>query len=335
MSASITSIVGATTGTAAAAPAAASRPEIKADEIMAALARVLDSVDFRKARQACRLLRFLVESKLRGKLRETAEYAIGIAVFGRDPNSYSTAEDPIVRVQAGRLRQRLASYYAGAGRDDALRIVIPLGSYMPAVERTQATQPATPPCRLTLRPFTCLSQEEGAAAFCLGLDDELAHRLFHMPCIALLPRGAGGPNASHMLEGSVRTDGQLLRVSIGLTDTIAGATLHTAQFDLQLPFGIVLQEMLARAIAERLLQQLSLSPAPAVTVTARRRNVAILPLPGARDYLVPVAVGRGASPPRQCPERRPGAGLPGDDPSAHPIVNESNHHDSASHRLCP
>lgn len=251
---------------------------IDANEVRSALGVMLASSLFSKAQRMCRLLSFLVESKLSNISRNTGEYAIGIAVFGRDPQHYNTREDPIVRVQVGRLRARLASYYTAFGQGDALRIVIPVGRYMPEIVSIHAAQvnPA-PNYRLAMLPFSCLSQEPVASSFCLGLSDELAHSLFHAEGITLLPRGTNVVHSSHILEGSVRAEGQRLRVSITLTDTSAGITLCAERFDHEAPLGIALQEVLAQAISRAIRHHLAVPADPVVTVSETACNVAILP----------------------------------------------------------
>ncbi|HXA46897.1 MAG TPA: hypothetical protein VNW52_04650, partial [Burkholderiaceae bacterium] len=108
---------------------------IDALEIRAALAQVLASDTFVKSRRMCRLLRFLVEKQLINAIRDINEYSIGIEVFDRDPASYNTGDDPIVRVQIGRLREKLKAYYAAVGNNVNLQISIPIGHYMPVIRR--------------------------------------------------------------------------------------------------------------------------------------------------------------------------------------------------------
>jgi len=62
------------------------------------------------------------------------EYSIALEVFGRK-DSFDQDNDSIVRVEANRLRKRLAEYYAGEGAGHALRIVIPVGQYVPIFEQ--------------------------------------------------------------------------------------------------------------------------------------------------------------------------------------------------------
>ena len=61
-------------------------------------------------------------------------YTIALEVLGRD-DSFDPQIDPVVRMEAGRLRQRLERYYVGAGQDDPVRIEIPKGGYVPTFSR--------------------------------------------------------------------------------------------------------------------------------------------------------------------------------------------------------
>jgi adenylate cyclase len=102
-----------------------------AAEIRAALERVLESPQFARARRAAAFLRFIAEETLAGRVDEINGYAIAVAVFGKAAD-FDAASDPLVRVEAGRLRSRLVEYYASAGAADAVRIDLPRGSYVPS-----------------------------------------------------------------------------------------------------------------------------------------------------------------------------------------------------------
>ena len=52
-------------------------------------------------------------------------------MFGRK-DDFDALLDPIVRIQAGRLRRSLERYYLLAGKADPIRIGLPKGSYPPA-----------------------------------------------------------------------------------------------------------------------------------------------------------------------------------------------------------
>lgn len=99
-----------------------------------ALARVTGSAQLRPMSQLAAFLNFIVLRTLEGREKEIKGYTIAVEALGR-PESFDPLIDPIVRVEAGRLRKALADYYAGPGRDDPVRIEVPRGSYVPRFVR--------------------------------------------------------------------------------------------------------------------------------------------------------------------------------------------------------
>ena len=98
------------------------------EEVRSALARVVESPGFATAGRLAPFLTFVVERVLSGE--PVKESIVGVEVFGRPPD-YDPRIDPIVRVEARRLRSRLAGYYAGPGAEDPVRIELPKGTYAP------------------------------------------------------------------------------------------------------------------------------------------------------------------------------------------------------------
>lgn len=76
----------------------------------------------------CKLLRYLAEHSLTHPGIALKEYQIATEVLGR-PAGFDPQSDSTVRVQAGRLRVKLAEYYAQEGVNDPLLVEIPKGSY--------------------------------------------------------------------------------------------------------------------------------------------------------------------------------------------------------------
>lgn len=95
-----------------------------------ALALVLGSDELRSSPQLGNILRFVVEATLEGRREAIKGYTIAVEALGRDA-SFDPQADPIVRVEATRLRRALERYYAGAGAGDEIEIAIPRGSYVP------------------------------------------------------------------------------------------------------------------------------------------------------------------------------------------------------------
>lgn len=117
--------------------------EPDAADVRAALSRVLGSPAFQQSPQLRRFLAFVVEETLAGRAAGLKGYTIGTLALGRGTD-FNPQADPIVRVEARRLRQALDEYYAGPGRDDRLRIVLPRGGYVPDFVVAAAVTAATP-----------------------------------------------------------------------------------------------------------------------------------------------------------------------------------------------
>src|ERR1700735_5497713 len=95
------------------------------------LERVLASPRFSRNERMSRFLRFAADRYLEGEERQLKESVIAVEVFGRKPD-HDPSQDSIVRTEAGRLRGRLAEYYLGEGKNDAIIIELPKGGYTPA-----------------------------------------------------------------------------------------------------------------------------------------------------------------------------------------------------------
>src|ERR1700754_2759333 len=106
-----------------------------AEEVRAALERIAVSEAFRACPQLVAFLRYVVEATLRGGQDRIKGYTIAVEALGRG-DDFDPQDDPIVRVEAMRLRRALQRYYANGGRDDAVRIILPLGRYVPEFHRS-------------------------------------------------------------------------------------------------------------------------------------------------------------------------------------------------------
>ena len=111
--------------------AAIARPS--AEQVELTLARLEASAAFRTSSRHRTLLRHLVAKARSGDVAALKETVIAVEVFGRPAASFDPKLDSIVRVEARRLRSRLKTYYRGEGRGAALRIELPVGSYVPFI----------------------------------------------------------------------------------------------------------------------------------------------------------------------------------------------------------
>lgn len=112
---------------------------IEGDRVRLALARILESQTFARSERLRAFLKFVVEMEQLGLASQLKGYTIGVDVFSRD-GSFDPGVDPLVRVQAGKLRRLINMYYADEGRNETLRIRIPLGSYVPVYETVSAVR---------------------------------------------------------------------------------------------------------------------------------------------------------------------------------------------------
>lgn len=208
-------------------------------------------------------------------------------VFQRS-TGYDPRTDPIVRVEARRLRSRLEEYYAGAGKDEAVRIELPKGGYVPSfgkrvakpvaaavpaapaaprpptVEVESAPMPRgwklvgilaglavvgislgywqtsymrrvrqAPLATVAVLPFANVGGVAENEYFSQGLTEEIMDRLARVQGLKVISRTvmaqfkgrdaaldevAGRVNASMVLEGSVRRQGERLRVTARLAN---------------------------------------------------------------------------------------------------------------------
>src|SRR3954451_16152770 len=189
-------------------------------DIRCQLARVLSSSGFARNERMSRFLRFLVEKHLEGRDDEIKESVLAVEVFNRKPD-YDPKQDSIVRTEAGRLRARLAEYYAGEGNAESFIIELPKGGYVPTFRRirsktqAQATSLGTgsrawavcavvllagtaaawwfirsepAPIPIAVLPLESLSQDSSDSYFADGLTDEIIRDLSAIEGLAVRSR---------------------------------------------------------------------------------------------------------------------------------------------------
>ncbi len=201
--------------------------EPTAAQVMAELERVLRSRCFDQAGRASDFLRFVVEKTLAGETNRIKGRAIAIQVFGR-PADFDARSDPLVRVEASRLRQRLTEYYAGEGSGNPVRLELPRGGYTVAARCVRAEPQRGSDTRVPWR-------RRAAAALAVHSRAAVAvAALFAIGVIALQLRApaADAPSASPPPERTHRTQiavvplqnlgttSSLDRLAAGLTEEI-------------------------------------------------------------------------------------------------------------------
>lgn len=103
-------------------------------EILAEVERICASPAFDAPERSRKFLTYIVQESLAGRADRIKAYSIATEVFGRD-SSFDAQSDPVVRIEAGRIRRSLERYYLLDGQDGTLVITIPKGGYVPVFER--------------------------------------------------------------------------------------------------------------------------------------------------------------------------------------------------------
>jgi adenylate cyclase len=104
------------------------------------LERILASPGFDASARNRRFLEYIVDETLAGRADRLKGLTIAIDVFGRDA-TIDPQHDPVVRIEAAKLRRSLERYYLTAGREDPIRIDIPKGAYVPTFEERDGPLP--------------------------------------------------------------------------------------------------------------------------------------------------------------------------------------------------
>jgi serine/threonine-protein kinase len=240
------------------------------------LSRILASKTFSQVERLKRFVSFIVGETVAGRGGDLKEYVIGVQVFGKEP-SFDPRTDPIVRVQARRLRARLARYYRDEGNSDELIVDLPKGGYAP-VFRTRDETPAvrrsltaTLVGRNTVAVLPLADDSSGASLdyFCRGLRDEIVHALTSIKALRVLavrrddaPDAHDREEAALVITGGVRSARDQLRVTIHLVDGASGYYLWSESADVDQGDPVSGQEAIARRIADKLVPEVNSDAVP-------------------------------------------------------------------------
>jgi adenylate cyclase len=247
---------------------AGSPPE--ADEVLEELERVSASPDFDASPRSRAFIRFVVEETLAGRQEGLTQDAIANRVFHRR-GDFDPTVDPIVRIQAGRLRRSLERYYLLAGAGDPVRIDLPRGTYVPVLRRARPPQePAS--AKDAGRPSapvddwpTVVVREFEPATLDPELDDAAARFLDHLTVelgryrdvrVVLRrepapPGTSPGEGAMFALSGRFSRDERDLCLTARLVDGRTGNQVWADEYRSGSVTPIAFRETTARVIAAR------------------------------------------------------------------------------------
>jgi adenylate cyclase len=245
-----------------------------ADRVQRQLQRILASPAFRATDAQKAFLEFVVRKTLAGESEEIKGYTVATQVFGRRED-FDQATDPIVSIQANKLRRALEHYYLTAGKKDPVRIEIPKGIYVPTFSEQVGEHPtsALPGNEhdftrfedawpsVVIRPFQNLTGDPDLDYMAIGLATELATEITRFQDIRVLIRGpeARGRRetdigARFAIVGSIRKDSAGIKVAIQLIDlaTHTQVWADTNESEFKAERVIAFQEEVARVIAAKI-----------------------------------------------------------------------------------
>ena len=247
---------------------------IPPEELIRQLDRVGSSAAFQQVDRLKRFLCFVVGETVAGRGSQLKEYVIGVQVFDKD-TSFDPRTDPIVRVQARRLRSRLAKYYAEEGVGDTVVIELPKGGYGPVFRRGEGVAQKRSIAHalasrntIAVLPFADQSPAGDMGYFCQGLRQEILHALTASETLRVLASGDGEPasagapvnlraaaaelDAAILVTGSLRKHGPAVRITVQIIDGPSGSYAWSECLDGAAESGFALQELVAKAVAGRL-----------------------------------------------------------------------------------
>jgi TolB-like protein len=219
---------------------------------------ILNSGPFHQSQRRQRFLEYLVNETLAGRGERLKAYNVALAVFDR-PETFDPVTDPLVRIEAARLREKLREYYGTDGQGDPIRIDLPQGTYTPQIEFRHEDAPqiarekgspthevsSTVPS-VAVFPFDDLSADQNLGYLGDGVAEDIITALSRFPDLVVVARSSSFTykdkaldvrqvgkelGVGYVLEGSVRKDSDKLRIVAQLIDAKSGEHVWAERFD--------------------------------------------------------------------------------------------------------
>lgn len=220
-------------------------------EVRAQLGLILQSQGFSSSEKLKEFLEYVVEETLAGRGEQIKAYTIGLEVFGLGQN-FDPSLNTVVRVTAGRVRDRLERYYYKAGAADKVYIDIPRGNYAPFFSYLNRRASIPAPAEhsgaelaeretkrglkqykptILVMPFSEISNDKSLAPFLKGLAEEIAIALNRYDeFVVYTPQSlkeqsgdvwqlAERTGAKFIINGSAQLHDHKLRLRVALIDS--------------------------------------------------------------------------------------------------------------------
>jgi adenylate cyclase len=228
---------------------------IEDQEAKSALELILASEDFVSSPRLADMLTFIVEQTLEGRSAYLKAFNIANHVFGRD-ESFDAGTDPLVRVQASRMRKAIERYYLTKGAQDRIRISVPKGSYVASFTTAESDarhlgageQGRTDPT-LAVLPFATMDRDDEQDYFANGITEELTTALTQVENFHVVSRhstqhykdsdkdiGEIGKDLGvrFIMKGTVQKSSKALRITASLIDTSTGMQVWADSYSREL-----------------------------------------------------------------------------------------------------
>ncbi len=223
------------------------------EQVRAELNRVLNSAHFDASERNRRFLGYVVEETLMGRGERIKAYTIATIVFGRD-DSFDPTLDPVVRMEARRLRRSLERFYLFEGEEGPIRIALPKGGYVPQFQPAGTERPDGKPIRaddsrflfrgpsIFVSVFELEYSHHRDVNFCDGLARQIVIALSRFseltvfmsrPNIELQLQAGPAPCASEVdffLAGNVAAGADVLKVKTTLLDARTGRVVRAETY---------------------------------------------------------------------------------------------------------
>jgi len=228
-------------------------------EVRDQIERITTSVAFRTSDRLKHFITFVASQALQGKGDNLKEYAVGVQVFSRE-TAFDPRTDPVVRVQARRLRARLERYYREEGQNDEIVVDLPKGGYAPVFRRRDVEAAPKPIAAaapqnntIAVHPIADLSASQNLDRFCSGLTREIVRRLASVKGLRVATsHTAAGSLSAMAVDGSVSQANEGFRLTANLVNLATGCYERVESIDVPTVDTFAAQDSIADVLVSRL-----------------------------------------------------------------------------------